>query len=394
MEALRPAQRTGLLKPSPTLGITGKAQAMRKAGRDIVSFAAGEPDFNTPDPICAAGISAIEAGYTKYTPSAGAPDLRSAVAERLGRDRGVKYAPEQVVISCGAKHSLFNAITLLVDPGDEVILFAPFWMTYRDQVQLLGGRAVVVPCSADGDFLPDLDRLRAAITPRTKAILLNSPSNPTGAVFTKACLMGIAQLALEHGLWIISDEIYEDLVYEGQHVSIASVGGDEIADRSVIVSGCSKSYSMTGWRIGYAAMPATLARFMSDLQDQVTSNPSSISQRAALAALAMDAESTGRMRKEFHARRDLMVDLLNAIPGMEVRRPQGAFYVFPSVLSWLRGGSDAQLAEQLLEEQGVATIPGSVFEGAGHIRLSYAASRDDIQKGVARVADFLEQRRG
>ena len=390
VETLRLAQRTGLLKPSPTLGITGKAQAMRKAGRDVISFAAGEPDFNTPEPIREAGIEAIRQGFTKYTPSAGMPELREAIARKVGADRSMAFEARQVVASCGAKHSLYNAMMVLVDPGDEVILLAPYWMTYREQVLLAGGVPVVVRCLAADGFCPGIDAIASAITPRTKAIVVNSPSNPTGAVFSREVLAGIAALAARHGIWLVSDEIYEELVYDGAHASLGPVADPE---RLILIGGCSKTFSMTGWRIGYSICPAAVAQTMSDFQDQVTSNPSSISQKAAIAALAMESTEVDAMRSEFATRRDLMVSLFSEIPGLDVRRPNGAFYVFPSFEPWLAGRTDLELASELLEEAEVAAIPGSVFEGPGHIRFSYAANQGDIRRGAERIAEFLGRRR-
>jgi aspartate aminotransferase len=381
------AARTGLLKPSPTLGITAKANAMRAEGIDVISFAAGEPDFNTPEGICAAAIQAIEDGFTKYTPSAGIPDLKAAIVEKLQRENGLSYKPEQIVVSCGAKHSVYNAMQVLLDPGDEVILFAPFWMTYADQIELAGGVPKVVETRAEEGFVPSYEAIRAAIGPRTKAILINSPSNPTGAVFPRETIKEVAALALRHGLWLISDEIYERLVYGEGATSIAGLGS-EVYDRTITINGCSKTYSMTGWRIGFAAAPVPVAKAMSNFQDQVTSNPTSFAQKGAAVAFRMPSEQVETMRSEFAARRDLVLGLLDQIPGVRTPRPGGAFYVFPDCSAYL-GGDDTRLAEVLLEKAQVALVPGSVFHGPGHLRLSYAASRANIERGVARIAEAL-----
>jgi aspartate aminotransferase len=386
------SSRVSALKPSPTLSITAKANAMKAEGIDVISFAAGEPDFNTPEPICNAAIDAIRAGFTKYTPSAGINELKDAIVTKLDRENGVKVAREQVVVSCGAKHSVYNTMMTLLDPRDEVILIAPYWMTYADQIRLAGGTPVVVHTKAENDFAPDFNDLKSAVSSRTKAILINSPCNPTGAVLPRNAIKEIAALALRHGLWVVADEIYERLIYGEEHQSIAALGSD-IAERTITIGGCSKSYSMTGWRIGFAAAPAPIAKAMSNFQDQVTSNPTSFAQKGAIAAFNLPAEAVEGMRAEFEGRRDLIVKLLREIPGLNVREPKGAFYAFPDMSSFLGGkiATDLDLAAFLLEEAQVATVPGSVFEGVGHLRLSYAASRENIERGVARIAEALKK---
>lgn len=384
------SSRVGALKPSPTLSITAKANAMKAEGIDVISFAAGEPDFNTPEPICDAAINAIRGGFTKYTPSAGINELKDAIVAKLDRENKVKVAREQIVVSCGAKHSIYNSLMALLNPGDEVILIAPYWMTYADQIRLSGGVPVVVQTRAEDDFAPALEDLKAAISPRTKAILINSPCNPTGAVLPRSTIKEIAALALKHGFWVIADEIYERLIYGAEHQSIAALGSD-IAAQTITIGGCSKSYAMTGWRIGFAAAPAPVAKAMSNFQDQVTSNPTSFAQKGAIVAFQMPAESVESMRVEFEARRNLILGLLREIPGLKVPEPKGAFYAFPDVSAYLGGlvKSDLDLAAYLLEQAQVATVPGSVFEGHGHLRLSYAASRQNIERGVARIAEAL-----
>lgn len=386
--------RAGRLKPSPTLGISARANAMKAEGIDVISLAAGEPDFPTPEAVCDAAVEALRTGFTKYTPTPGIPQLRKAVSVKLAAENGVKVAPEQVVISSGAKQSLFNACNVLLDPGDEVILLAPYWMTYAEQVRLAGGEPVAVRTTADSGFVPTREQLQAAVTGRTKAIMLNSPCNPTGAVFPRQTMKEIAALAIRHDLWVISDEIYEKLIYDAEHVSIASLGA-EIAERAVTVGGCSKSYSMTGWRVGFAASPLAVAQAMSNFQDQVTSNANSFAQKGAIRALDLDPGVVETMRAEYQVRRDLVVQLLREIPDVTCNVPSGAFYVMPDVSAYLGGriADDLALAEHLLDEAKVATVPGSVFEGPGHLRISYAASRENLREGVARIGAALQQLR-
>jgi len=295
-------------------------------------------------------------------------------------------------VSCGAKHSVYNSMQVLINPGDEVILIAPYWMTYADQIQLAGGIPKVVKAPAETGFVPSLEQISEAISPKTKAILINSPSNPSGAVLPDSILQGIAELADKHDLWIISDEIYERLIYGTSFRSIASFS-QVIKDRTITIGGCSKSYAMTGWRIGFAAAPLPVAKAMSNFQDQVTSNPTSFAQKGAVVAFNLPSESVESMRVEFEFRRDLIVKLLSDIPGFKISHPKGAFYAFPDVSQCLLPGeTDGQLAEFLLEKAHVAVVPGSVFEGEGHIRLSYATSRLNIEEGVRRIKDALASR--
>ncbi|MFI5387608.1 MAG: pyridoxal phosphate-dependent aminotransferase [Fimbriimonadales bacterium] len=395
MKSLTLSARAGQLKPSPTLGISARAQAMRAEGIDVISLAAGEPDFPTPALVCEAAIAALNSGFTKYTPTPGVPELRKVIAEKLSRENQVRAAAENVVVSSGAKQSLFNACNVILDPGDEVILIAPYWMTYAEQVRLAGGEPVKVQTSAESDFVPSFDQLRDAVTPRTKAIIINSPANPTGAVYPRQTLKEIASLAIRHDLWVISDEIYEKLIYGGvEHVSIGSLGTD-IAERTITIGGCSKTYAMTGWRIGFAAAPVPVAKAMSNFQDQVTSSANSFAQKGAIRAFQLDGAPVETMRAEYEARRDLVVGLLRDIPGVTINLPHGAFYVMPDVTTYLVGriANDLELAEYLLDEAKVATVPGSVFEGHGHIRLSYAASRENLKAGVKRISDALQKLR-
>lgn len=390
LETLALSARAGMLKPSPTLSITAKANAMKAAGEDVVSFAAGEPDFSTPEPVVEATVEALRAGFTKYTPTSGILPLKKAICGKLLRENGVRASPEQIVVGCGAKQTLYEAMQVLLDPGDEVILIAPYWMTYAEQVRLAGGVPRVVHTRGEDGFVPSCEQLEAAVGPRTRAIMVNSPSNPTGAVLPRETLAGIAALAVRHGFWIVADEIYERLLYGGEtHTSIASLS-PEVAERTITVGGCSKSYAMTGWRIGFAAAPIPVAKAMSNLQDQITSNPTSFAQKGATVAFNLPAEAVEAMRAEFEGRRDLIVRLLSEIPGLKAPTPKGAFYAFPDASAFM-GGDDLKLASYLLEEARVAVIPGSVFEGAGHIRLSYACSRADIERGVGRVREALSK---
>lgn len=355
-----------------------------------MGFGAGEPDFNTPPAVIEAAINALRDGATKYTPSAGTPALRKAVSEKLARENRLHYTPEQVVVSCGAKHSVYNALQVLIEPGDEVILLAPYWMTYRDQVVLAGGVPVVVHARAEDHFVPEVEAIKEAISPKTKAMIINSPCNPTGAMIPIEQLKSIAALAVDHDFWIVSDEIYEHLWFDFEPVSVATFG-PEVYERTVTVTGCSKSYAMTGWRIGFLAAPKPIAAAVSTLQDQVTSNPTSFAQHGALAALHLPQHDVEAMRLIFEGRRNLVLELLHEIPGVEVARPAGAFYAFPRI-DLLPGETDVQLAEKLLEHAHVAVIPGSVFEGPGHIRISYAAGEDRIRVGLDRLKRFLAHR--
>lgn len=372
--------------------MAAKAKKMKAEGIPVISFAAGEPDFNTPEPICDAAIQAIRDGFTKYTAGAGTIELREAIVQKLARENGLNARPDQVVVSCGAKHSIYNALMALVEPGDEVILIAPYWMTYAEQIELAGGVPVFVDSARESGFVPDPEAIRAAVTPRTKALVLNSPCNPTGAVFPRSVLKEIAALALRHDFWIISDEIYERLTYGEPAMSVASLGR-EIAERTVTVNGCSKSYAMTGWRIGYAVAPLEVAQAMANLQDQVTSNPTSFAQVGAVVALGMPGDAVTAMRDEFRARRDLMAGLLAEIPGVEFAIPEGAFYIFASFSRalGLEEADDLALADRLLAEAHVAAVPGSVFRGPGYLRLSYAASQQDIHEGIDRLRSCIQR---
>ncbi len=382
------SERARNAAPSPTLGITAKANALKAQGVDVIGFAAGEPDFDTPEHIKAAAIEALQKGQTKYTPSAGIPPLREAVCEKLERENGLKYQPSQVIVSLGAKHSIYNLFQAVLDPGDEVIVPVPYWVSYPEQVKLADGVPVFVDAPEENGFRVTAETIAAAITPRTKMIVINSPSNPSGAVISEEELRKIAELAVEKNLLVLSDEIYEHLTYSGRHVSIASFG-PEIQKRTLVVNGFSKAYSMTGWRLGWLAGDAEIVAAMGRIQDQSTSNPTTFAQWGAVAALRGSQECVGQMRAAFQERRDYIVDRLNAIPGVQCARPDGAFYVLPNIsgLTNNRYPDGDALTEYFLTQANVAVVPGSGFGVPQNIRLSYATSMEAIRKGLDRIAE-------
>jgi aspartate aminotransferase len=385
------ADRIKALAPSPTLAIQAKAKAMRAQGIDVISFGAGEPDFDTPERIKEAAIRAMRKGHTKYTEACGIVELREAVCQKLKRDNGLDYEPADVLISVGAKHTLYNAVVALLNPGDEVLIPAPYWVSYPEQVKLVAGVPVAVPTEEADGFQVDPGRLAAAVTPRTRAVVINSPNNPTGAVFSPAALRAVGELAVKHDLLVISDECYEALTYEGRHVSIASLSA-EVKARTIVVNTCSKAYAMTGWRIGYAGGPKPIIRAMTDVQSQVTSNPTSVAQWAAVEALGGPQDEVATMAGEFDRRRRVIIEALNAIPGVSCVMPKGAFYAFPNVSGLfgkrgkggvLRGSAD--VCAFLLDEARIATVAGVDFGSDAHIRLSYATGLDTIKEGLRRM---------
>jgi len=385
--------RAQKIKPSPTLAIDSKAKAMKAEGVDVISFGVGEPDFDTPENIKEAAIKAIKAGFTKYTPVGGIDPLKDAIIQKLFRENGLEYERKEILVSCGAKHSLYNIMQAVLDPGDEVIIPAPYWVSYPEQVVLADAVPVFVKTYEEDQFRLDPLALKEYITPRTKALILNSPSNPTGLTYDHKTLEDIAEIALSNNLIVISDEIYEKLLYENEiHVSIASLG-KEIKDRTMVVNGVSKSHAMTGWRIGYAAGPGPVIKAMTDMQSQSTSNPASISQKAALEALTGPQDSVLRMLAEFDKRRRVLVDGLNGIPGVKCLYPTGAFYAFPNT-SGLYGrspeiNSSRKLALYLLDKARVALVPGDAFGDDNYVRLSYATSLEDIKRGLDRIEKAL-----
>lgn len=396
MSTLRLAPRLDPVKPSITLAVTAKAAELRASGVDIISFGAGEPDFDTPDHIKAAARDGLDRGVAKYTNVAGLIELRKAVAEELSRVHKTDVSADNVLVSTGAKHSLYNIFMALLGPGDEVVVPAPYWVSYPDMVLLAGGKPVIVETRADEGFAMDPDRLAAAITDKTRAIVLNSPSNPTGALWSKEVLGKIGRICVEKDLLIISDDIYRQLVYGGaEYTSIASLSPD-IARQTVLVDGVSKTYAMTGWRIGYAAGPAALIAGMRKIQGQSTSNASHIAQVAALAAITGPQDCVAEMREVFDQRRRKMCELLRAIPEVKLRDPEGAFYCFPDLSAYVgrttpdgtKLADDVALCNYLVE-RGTALVPGSGFGAPGYARLSYACSMDNIEAGLSRIAEAL-----
>jgi len=394
------AERARRLTPSPTLVISAKARAMRAHGIDVLALSAGEPDFDTPEPIKAAAIRALREGKTKYTDAAGIPEVRAAVCQKLKRDQGLDYEPADTIVSVGAKHTLYNVCAVLLDPGDEAIVPSPYWVSYTEQIKLCDAQPVIVPTDPARGFQLDLEALRQAVTPRTKLLLLNTPNNPTGTVYGKRDLEGVAALALDRGFYVVSDECYESLAYEGRTLSIAALG-PEIKARTLVVNTCSKAYAMTGWRIGFAAGPRDVIQAMADFQSQCTSNPTSIAMWAAVEALAGPQDEVAKMVGEFDRRRRVIVEGLNRIPGIRCAMPQGAFYAFPDVSAlfgrrW-RGRAiegSAQAAAFLLEAARVAVVPGADFGADRHLRLSYACGLDTIHEGLARITSACAELEG
>lgn len=386
------------ISPSSTLTIDAKAKKMKAEGIDIVGFGAGEPDFDTPLHIKEAAIKAINEGFTKYTPASGTLELKEAVCRKFKRDNNLIYKPSNIVISNGAKHSLVNVFQAILNPGDEVIIPAPFWVSYPEMVKIADGTPVILNTTEEESFKFSIDKLEKAITSKTKAIVLNSPSNPTGMIYTEDELKAIADLAVKKGIFVVSDEIYEELIYDGyKHVSIASIN-DEIKDLTIVVNGVSKSYSMTGWRIGYTASNEQIANIMGNVQSHATSNPNSIAQKAALAALEGPQDIIDEMAAEFVKRRDYMVDRINKIPGLSCIKPNGAFYVMMNISKIIgkeicgtvvKGSDD--FANLLLEKANVALVPGSGFGTDIHVRLSYATSLKNITEGLNRIENFLNK---
>ncbi|HQT73841.1 MAG: aspartate aminotransferase, partial [Acidiphilium sp. 37-67-22] len=393
------AARLNRISPSQTIAISTKARQLKAEGRDIISLSAGEPDFDTPDHIKRAAIAAIEAGETKYTDVAGTMALRKAVAAKFKRDNGIDYTPQEIIVSTGGKQVIFNAMLATIEAGDEVIIPTPCWVSYPDIVQLAEGKPVFVPCSQNNGFKLRAEDLEAAITPKTKWLMLNSPSNPTGAAYSAEDLRPICDVLLRHpDIWVFTDDIYEKLVYDG--FKPATIVGVEpkLRERTVTMNGCSKAYAMTGWRIGFCGAPLALTKAMDKLQSQSTSNTSSVSQAAALAALEGPEDAIDVMRAAYRERRDLVVAMLNEAPGITCARPEGAFYVFPSIAGCLgktsAGGTkivdDEAFVTALLEEQGVAAVHGSAFVYPGYFRVSYATSTEALRDACTRIQTFCQ----
>ena len=380
------SERAAQLTPSLTLSIDSKAKAMKAEGIDVCGFGAGEPDSDTPEHIKRAAIEALEAGFTKYTPSAGIPELRQAIADKLAADNGLNYRAAQVVVSNGAKHACYNAILATCQPGDEVIIPAPYWVSYPDMVRLVGAEPVIVPTSERNSWKMRPEDFENAMTPRTKMLIMNSPGNPTGSVYTREELEAIVNVAAEEDIYILSDEIYEKLVYDdAKHVSIGSLS-QEAYDLTITINGFSKSYAMTGWRLGYLAAPDQIARAVDSIQSHTSSNPSSFSQYGALAALKGDQQPLADMREEFDMRRNYMFDRLSKISNITAIKPQGAFYVLVNISQL--GLTSQNFADRLLSKANVAVVPGAAFGDDRTIRFSYATSIDVIKKGLDRFQDF------
>jgi aspartate aminotransferase len=391
------ADRLNRISPSQTIAISTKARALKAAGRDVISLSAGEPDFDTPDHVKAAAIKAIEAGDTKYTDVAGTPALRRAVAAKFKRDSGIDYKPEEIIVSTGGKQVIYNAMVATVNPGDEVVIPSPCWVSYPDIVALAEGTPVIVPCGQNNGFKLRAEDLEAAITPRTKWFFLNSPNNPTGAAYSAEELRPICDVLLRHPhVWVFTDDIYEKLSYDGFKPATIVEVEPRLRDRTVTMNGCSKAYAMTGWRIGFAGAPVALIKAMDKLQSQSTSSTSSISQAAAVAALEGPQDGVAAMAEVYRDRRDLVVAALNAIPGLSCHKPEGAFYVFPGMRGCIgktsAGGTkidgDETFVTALLEEQGVATVHGAAFMYPGHFRISYATDTDSLREACSRIAAF------
>lgn len=385
------------VQPSVTMQISAQAAAMKRDGIDVITLSAGEPDFDTPQNIKDAGIRAIEQGFTKYiTPGSGIVELKEAICRKFERDNGLIYTTDEVIVNAGAKHSLFLAVAALINPGDEVIIPTPYWVTYSEQPRLVGGEPVIVETRAENGLKLTADEFRAAITPKTRMLLLCSPSNPSGSVYAREELEVLAAVAVEHGIYVLSDEIYEKLIYDGvEHHSIAAIS-PEVKALSIVVNGVSKAYAMTGWRIGYTGASAEIIAGMNKVQSQEVSHPSSISEKAAVEALDGPQESVEEMRQAFDERRRYMVEHLNAIAGIECTLPQGAFYAYPDVTAYYGRragnreiGDSVALCEYLLEEGKVACVPGAGFGTREHIRLSYATSMELIAAAMDRVAAAL-----
>lgn len=390
------ASRVAKIKPSETLAITAKANALKAEGRDVIGFGAGEPDFDTPVNIKAAAIRAIEAGFTKYTPVGGTDELKEAIVAKLKRDNSLEYKRSQIVVSCGAKHTLYNLAQALLDVGDEVIIPAPYWVSYPDIVVLAGGVPIIVNTLEKDGFKMKPEQLKAAITSRTRAVVINSPSNPTGAAYSSAELKALASVLIDKDILVISDDIYEKILYAEFPFANIAKAEPRMKDRTIVVNGVSKAYAMTGWRIGYAAGPEDIIAAIGKIQSQNTSNPASISQKASVEALNGDQSIVTKMVGEFRKRRDVIVQLLNEIKGVKCLSPEGAFYVFPNV-SAIYGRSfngrkisgSTDLIDYLLDEANVATVPGAAFGSDSHIRLSYATSMKNIEEGLKRIKNAI-----
>ena len=384
------AARVSQVTPSITLAIAAKAKAMKAEGIDVCSFSAGEPDFDTPAHIKAAAAKALDEGKTKYGPAAGEPKLREAIAHKLKNDNGLNYKSENVLVTNGGKHSLYNLIVALIDPGDEVIIPSPYWLSYPEMVTLVGGKSVIVETDASTGYKITPEQLKKAITPKTKLFVLKSPSNPTGMVYTPGEIKALAKVIVDADIYVVSDEIYEKILYDGaEHISIGSLG-EEIFSRTLISSGFAKGYSMTGWRLGYLAGPVEIIKAASNIQGHSTSNVCTFAQYGAIAALESSQDCVEEMRQAFAKRRQVMFERLNAIPGLSTAKPDGAFYLFPDISK--TGLKSLEFCNAILESHQVALIPGVAFGADKNIRLSYATDMETIEKGMDRLEKFVRSR--
>ncbi len=382
------ASRVSELTPSLTLSIDSKAKALRAEGVDVYSFGAGEPDFDTPEHIKAAAIEALNAGFTKYTPSSGTPELRAAISEKFKRDNGLEYKPSEIIVSNGAKQSCFNAIMAVCGEGDEVIIPAPYWLSYPEMVRLAGAEPVIVQTTAENDWKMTPQQFEEAMSPRTKMVIINSPGNPTGAVYSKEELRAIVEVAADEEITILSDEIYECLTYDGaEHVSIASLT-PEARDLTITVNGSSKAYAMTGWRLGYLGAPEKIAKAIDSMQSHATSGPCSFAQKGGLAALTGSQQCVADMREEFNIRREYMFERLSAIHNVSAVKPKGAFYMLADISKL--GMTSTNFADRLLSKASVAVVPGIAFGDDRVVRLSYATGLDVIKPGLDRFEDFCK----
>lgn len=393
---LQISKKASGVSSSPTLAIDSKFKQMKQQGVPVVGFGAGEPDFNTPDNIKKAAVAAIDNNFTKYTPASGTLELKQAVCDKLKKDTGLEYTTANIVISNGGKHSLTNTFTCICDPGDEVILPAPYWVSYPEMIKLADGVPVIINTTEENNFKFTIEQLKAAITPKTRAIVLNTPSNPTGMIYTKAELEEIAKVAVENNIYVVFDEIYEKLVYEGEHTNIATLG-DEIKDLTIIVNGLAKTYAMTGWRIGYIAANEKLAKAMGNIQSHATSNPNSVAQAAAVEALSGDQSFIDEMKKTYIERRNYMVERINSIDGVSCIMPNGAFYVFMNVKDVLGKehygkmiNTANELCADMLDRALVALVPSEGFGIDGYVRFSYATSMEAIKTGLDRIEKYLK----
>lgn len=381
------AALVGEVSPSITLAIAAKAKAMKAEGIDVCSLSTGEPDFDTPEHIKAAAKEALDAGKTKYGPVAGEPQLKAAIARKLQSDNNLNYQPENILVTNGGKHSLYNLMMAAIDPGDEVIIPAPYWLSYPEMVKLASGKPVIVRTDASTGYKITPEQLSGAITPKTKLFVLNSPSNPTGMVYTRAEIKALAEVIVDRDILVVADEIYEKIIYDGaQHVSIGSLG-KEIFDRTLISSGFAKAYSMTGWRVGYLAGPIELIKATSTIQGHSTSNVCTFAQYGAISALESSQESVEKMRQAFAQRREVIFELLDAVPGISCIKPDGAFYMFVNISK--TGMNSLEFCDAFLEQQQVAVIPGIAFGADDHIRLSYATDLGTIKKALERLDKFV-----